>query len=227
MIMRHNIRKDLAIEHFQDKKKDVIKVLDENKEHILSELISTSYVWNKWIFNEDYIVAYINNNGSILINGVYDIQDKSLITLNPSIRFAIEYMFLSRRQFDLGQVLAEINEQDLKLLSEEEKGFLRRYLTLNNPRITTQQILDYILSKYPSLNNYRNIKEVLTVARYREIQKELDNPYFVFHAMPQRVENCQFEEISKVEKLPYDPTSIYSAEYENMKRLRKLRGNIM
>ena len=223
MKMRHIIRKDLSIEHSQDKKKDVIKVIDAKKEHILSELISASYVWNKWIFNEDYIVAYIHDNGNVLINGVYDIQSKSLVTLTPTTRFAIEYMFLSRRQFDLGQVLAEINEQDLKLLSEEEKGFLRRYLTLNNPRITNQQVIDYILLKYPSLENYRNIREVLTVARYREIQKELENPYFFFHAMPQRVENCQFEEITKVEKLPYDPTSIYTAEYENIKRLRRLK----
>ena len=199
-------------------KKNVIKLINQKDELILLETKKGEFAWSSWIDNDYYIIAYtIDKGDTIKICSAYNRREQRLIELNPTKEYLLEHMLLSKCYFDLTQVLSEINKLDLKLLMEDERDVLKKYLTLSNKQRTHQQEINYILSTYPSLKKYQDINKVLTVGEYRNIQNEVNINQFSFRIMPQEIEHTEvdIEEFDGIEDVK---KGWYSSVLEHQQR---------
>lgn len=135
------------------------------------------------------------NQVPLNIEAAYNIKNKSTVNLeNKKTKVLLEYMFVSKRGFDIATVLSFINNRDLGITEKDEVEDFIYCLTSGNKDITYNEILDYVLKAYPELTKYMNIKEKMSVIEYREIVEEFDTNILRFHIMPQVVEelpNCQ------------------------------------
>ena len=186
---------------------------DKNLIDILDNYISFTYEFDVFecMANGDYNIPVSSREKRIL-----DLSNKKLKVL-------LEYMFISKIGFELNEVLAFINTEDLKILDEELKGDIKRRLTSANDKISDEEVIEYILKNYPILSNYRNLKGPLTVIEYKNIEDEIGAYFFRFHIMPQSlnfVENLNPED-TKEEKKNYH--QIYISEYEHKQKVLRLQ----
>jgi len=190
--MKHYVlNKGISIEQIKKRNRTIISVIDRNDKILLSDIKTNDYFWNKFVFNDTYVVAYSRgcmvNQIPLNIEAVYNIKKKRLIDLDKKTKVLLEYMLICKKGFDLANVLQEINEQDLGILDDIEKEDLRTYLTIGNKDIPQEQVIDYILSTYPQLKDYTNLDGPLSVIEYRNILDKLENLTFYFHIMEQDI----------------------------------------
>lgn len=223
-----NIKENLQVKEVIKKKRTIISVIDNGQEILLSDIKTDDYFWNKWIHDDNYIVAYSRgcmiNQIPLNIEAAYSIKNKRLLDMsNKKIKVLLEYMLIGKRGFELANVLSEINNNDLGLLSEDEKEDLSRFLTLGNKNISHEDIINYILQVYPKLKKYMEIKNKLSVSEYRNIKEELNESTFWFHAIPQELtflENSTSDELSS-DRLDFK--HIYMSEYDQQQRVLRLQ----
>ena len=225
--MKHYIKlnEDLTIEQIKKRNRTIISVIDSKEKILLSDIETNNYYWNKFVFNDSYVVAYSRgcmvNPIPLNIEAAYNIKEKRIITLNEKIKVLLEYMLISKKGFELANVLQEINEQDLGVLEEIEKEDLRTYLTSGNKNITHEEVINYILSTYPQLQEYTNLQGPLSVVDYRNILDNLDNTIFNFHIMEQDLGFMQ-SPLTLTENHPTDYNQVNIAEYNHAQKvLRK------
>lgn len=185
------INEEIIIEQINKRDRTIISVIYDNKKTILSDVKTYSHFWNKVIFNDTYIVAYSRgcfvNPIPLNIEAAYNIKEKRLVELSNETKILLKYMLLLKKEFDLTNVLQEINEQDLGVLEKTEKEDLRTYLTLGNKSISQEDVINYILSTYPQLKYYTNLEGPLSVVEYQKIKNDLVNTQFYFHIMEQEL----------------------------------------
>ena len=172
------------------KKRTIISLYENGVQKILSDMETGDYFWSRTTRNKHYIVAYSRgcmvNQIPLNIDAAYSITDgKQLDLSNQKLKVLLEYMFICRKGFELAQVLATINSDDLELVDDEEKEILIKYLTAGKVSITREQVIDYILKQYPKLKEYTNLTSPISVAKYKEIARSVREETLHFHVMPQ------------------------------------------
>ena len=170
-----DIKENLKVKEIFKKGRTIIFVIDDDKEILLSDIKTDDYFWNKWISDDNYIVAYSRgcmvNQIPLNIEAAYSIKNKKLLDLsNKKIKVLLEYMLIAKRGFDLANVLSEINNSDLELLNEDEKEDLSRFLTSGNKGIPHTDVINYILQFYPQLKKYT--EELFKTKNTRPINQE-------------------------------------------------------
>ena len=184
------ITDNLSVKEDNRKNRTIISVIDGDKEVLLSDIETDEYFWNKWVYDENYVVAYSRgcmvNQIPHTVEAAYSIKNKRLLNMqNERIKELLEFMLICKKGFDLTQILTEINSSDLGLLSGDKKAELRNYLTSGNKNINKKDIMSYILEAYPQLEKYASLTEKLSISEYRSIEEELDESTFWLHAIPQ------------------------------------------
>lgn len=224
--MKHYVlNKGIAIEQISKRNRTIISVIDGNDKILLSDIKTNDYFWNKFVFNDTYVVAYTRgcmvNQIPLNIEAAYNIKKKRLIDLDKKTKVLLEYMMICKRGFYLTNVLQEINEQDLGILDDIEKEDLRTYLTIGNKDIPHEQVINHILSTYPQLKDYTNLEGPLSVIEYRNILDKLENQTFYFHIMEQDLGLIQ-STITQTENTTTNYNQVNITEYNHTQKvLRK------
>lgn len=221
-----NIKDDLSVKEVKKGKRSIISVIDGNNEILLSDIKTDDYFWHKWIYDDNYIVTYsrgcMMNQIPLNIEAAYSINNKRLLDLsNKKIKVLLEYMLISKKGFDLANVLSEINSSDLGLLDEDEKEDLSIYLTSGNMDISKDQIISYILNRYPQLKKYTELEGKLSVTEYRKIIDELADTFY-FHMMSQDL-NFLGTDRDELKRPNTDFKQVYISEYEQQQRVLSLK----
>lgn len=172
------------------KKRTIISLYENGVRKTLSDMETGDYFWSKAMCNKHYIVAYSRgcmvNQLPLNIDAAYSITDGKLLDLsNQKLKVFLEHMFVCRKGFELVQVLATINCNDLELVGDKEKDYLTRYLTAGNASISKEQVTEYIIKQYPKLKEYTNLVGPISVANYKDIARNIGEETLYFHIMPQ------------------------------------------
>ena len=122
--------------------------------------------------------------------------------------------------FELAFILSEINSEDLRLLTDEEKCQYYNYLTSGNQSITHDEVANYILKRIPKLEKYRNLRKELSVKEYRAIAEEIGTMTFELRPIPQDLEFLQYDEL-----LSPEYREVYLPEAEQKQRMLTYRKN--
>lgn len=202
---------ELLVKIEKTNRKATVYICENGNKKLLAQVKTGDYVWAYVTGDNNYVVVYSRgcmiNQIPLNIEAAYNIKNKSTVNLeNKKVKVLLEYMFISKRSFDIATVLSFINNRDLGVCEEDEVDDFIYYLTSGNKDITYNEILDYVLKIYPELTKYMNIKEKMSVIEYREIVEEFDTNILRFQIMPQIVEelpNCQMnlEEVPRKNKV--------------------------
>lgn len=203
MVKTTKINKDLIVKEERNENGTRISVIDGDMEVLLSDIETDDFYFSKWINDENYIVAYsrgsMANQMPLTIEGAYNIVNKKLLDVtNERTKELLEFMVVCKRGFSLFQILAEINLNDLGLLSKREQKELRNYFTSGNRNIDQEEVREYILSAYPQLRKYAELQDKLTLAKYHAIEEELGELTYWLHSISQ---NLDFNESVSTKKL--------------------------
>ena len=100
------INDNLSVKEDKRKNRTIISVIDDDKEILLSDIKTDEYFWNKWIYDDNYIVAYSRgcmvNQIQLNIEAAYSIKNKKLLDMtNKKIKVLLEYMLIAKKGFDL------------------------------------------------------------------------------------------------------------------------------
>lgn len=190
---------ELLVKVENTNRKTTVYICENGNNKLLAQVKTGDYVWAYVTCDNNYVVVYSRgcmiNQVPLNIEAAYNIKNKSTVNLeNKKTKVLLEYMFVSKRGFDIATVLSFINNRDLGITEKDEVEDFIYCLTSGNKDITYNEILDYVLKAYPELTKYMNIKEKMSVIEYREIVEEFDTNILRFHIMPQVVEelpNCQ------------------------------------
>lgn len=218
------VNNNLSIEENKKRKRTITSIIEDGQRKILADIETDDYFWSKVIFDENYIVVYSRgcmvNQIPLNVEAAYDIKEKRMLDLsNKKLKVLLEYMFISTRGFELTDILTFINDEDLKILDEESKGDLKRILTSGNNKITDDEVIEYIISKYPILANYRNLKGPLTVIDYKNIEEEIGQEIFNFHLMPQSLKFLEQINLEDTNEDNRDYGQMYVSEYEHQQKV--------
>lgn len=220
---------NLKVEENKKRKRTITSVIENGERKILTDIETDDYFWSKVIFDENYIVVYSRgcmvNQIPLNVEAAYDIKEKRMLDLsNKKLKVILEYMFISTRGFELTDILTFINNDDLKILDEETKDDLKRILTCGNNKITDEEVVNYILKKYPILLNYKNLRGPLSVIDYKKIEEEIGHEIFRFHLMPQSLKFLEEIRLEDTNEDNRNYSQMYISEYEHQQKvLRKTR----
>lgn len=223
------ITNNLKVEENKKRKRTITSVIENGERKILTDIETDDYFWSKVIFDENYVVVYSRgcmvNQIPLNVEAAYDIKEKRMLDLsNKKLKVILEYMFISTRGFELTDILTFINNEDLGILDEESKEDLKRILTCGNNKITDEEVVNYILKKYPILMNYRNLRGPLTVIEYKKIEEEIGQEIFRFHLMPQSLKFLEETILEDTNEDNRNYSQMYISEYEHQQKvLRKTR----
>lgn len=223
------INDNLSVEENKKRKRTITSIIEDGERKILTDIETDDYFWSKVIYDENYVVVYSRgcmvNQIPLNVEAAYDIKEKRMLDLsNKKLKVLLEYMYISTRGFELTDILTFINDEDLKILDEESKDDLKRILTCGNSKITDEEVIKYILSKYPILANYRNLKGPLTVIDYKNIEEEIGQEIFRFHLMPQSLKFSEEINLEDTNEDNRNYVQMYVAEYEHQQKvLRKTK----
>ena len=223
------INDNLSVEENKKRKRTITSIIEDGERKILTDIETDDYFWSKVIYDENYVVVYSRgcmvNQIPLNVEAAYDIKEKRMLDLsNKKLKVLLEYMFISTRGFKLTDILTFINDEDLRILDEESKGDLKRILTCGNNKITDEEVIKYILSKYPILANYRNLKGPLAVIDYKNIEEEIGQEIFRFHLMPRSLKFLEEINLEDIKEDNRNYGQMYVAEYEHQQKvLRKTK----
>ena len=203
MVKTTKINKDIIVKEEKNENNTRISVIDGDIEVLLSDVETDDFYFSRWINDENYIVAYSRgsmvNQMPLSNDGAYSITNKKLLDLtNEKTKKLLEFMVVCKRGFSLFQILAEINLNDLGLLSKREQKELENYFTSGNRNIDQEEVREYILRVYPQLKKYAELKDKLTMAKYHEIEEDLGELTYWLHSISQ---NLDFNESVSSKKL--------------------------
>ena len=201
-----------SVEKKKQFKRTIITLNKNSQKVVLSDLKTDDYFWSDVVFDENYVVVYSRgcmiNQIPLNIEAAYDLKEERMLDLSyKKLKVILEYMFISKRGFELTDILTFINKEDLQILDEESKGDLKRILTTGNENITDEEVINYILSKYPIFSKYRNLRGPLSVIEYKNIEEEIGQDIFRFHLMPQSLKFIE-QENQVVEKQKFDVLAV-------------------
>ncbi len=172
-------------------KTTAISVIVDGEKTVLADMKTSDYFWLKYEYNDRYIVVYSRgcmvNQIPLKVEAAYDIKNEKVIEIKRKNQVILEYMLIGKKAFDMGTIIEYINNNLLKIASAEETMDFERYLTAENPKITREQVKEYIISCYPVLVMYADYDYILTVMEYREILDKLGTSY-TFHIMPEALD---------------------------------------
>ncbi len=172
-------------------KTTAISVIVDGEKTVLADMKTNDYFWLKYEYNDRYIVVYsrgcMANNIPLKVEAAYDIKNEKVVEIKRKNQVILEYMLIGKKAFDMGTIIEYINNNLLKIASAEETMDFERYLTAENPKITREQVKEYIISCYPVLVMYADYDYIMTVMEYREILDKLGTSY-TFHIMPEALD---------------------------------------
>ena len=116
-----------SVEKKKQFKRTIITLNKNSQKVVLSDLKTNDYFWSNVVFDENYVVVYSRgcmvNQIPLNIEAAYDIKEERLLDLSyKKLKVILEYMFISKRGFELTDILTFINKEDLQILDEESKG---------------------------------------------------------------------------------------------------------
>lgn len=220
MIKTIKINDELSLEIVKKKRRTLVFLYDGMEKTVLSDIKTSEFFWSKVVYDENYIVVYTRgcmvNEIPLNVEVAFSIKNKSFINLeNKKIKIVLQYMFICKKYFDLTQVLQTINDNELLLVSEDEKGDLESYLTAGSDKIDSKQVIDYILDQYPCLINYTNLSGPISVVEYKKIEEEMGKRTLEFHIMPLPLECIENSHVSANNLDATNYRQIYLSEYEH------------
>lgn len=231
--MKKNIRinEKLELEELKKRGKTIINIYENNVKKVSVIEKTNDYFWVKYVYDENYIIIYSRgcmvNQIPLNIECVYDIKEKRNIDLsNKKLKVLFESMYITKRGFDLSNILDFINDEDLQIINEDEKSDLKIILTCGNIKITDDEVLKYIIEKYPLFNEYRNLKGPLSVIQYKKIEEQIGQDIFRFHLMPQKLNFIEESIINNLED-NRNFKDIYVTEYEHQQKILKLKNKTL
>lgn len=190
------VTKNLFIEIVQAGSDTEIYLNEFSEQRILYIYENNETVSYHILYDDTYIVVYSKNkHNSLKLEVAYNHQTKRILNLNnDKLRSLLEHRFILKQCFDLRVVLSFINKVDLRLLSHsDELTRFKNYLTSNNPQVSHEEIINYIIKKYPILKKYNNLPSPPYVADYLKILEDIGHDSLFFHTMP-----IKFQENSKI-----------------------------
>ena len=121
----------ISVEKKKQFKRTIITLNNNSQKVVLSDLKTDDYFWSNVVFDENYVVVYSRgcmvNQIPLNIEAAYDIKEGRMLDLSyKKLKVILEYMFISKRGFELTDILTFINNEDLQILDEESKGDLKR-----------------------------------------------------------------------------------------------------
>ena len=189
----YNIKEDLAVELKVKRRKTVITIIDNGVRKILADIKTNKNFYCRVRYDKNYIVAYtrgnIINKIPINVEAAYNINTRNFMGIeNKRFKRLLEYMLICKKEFAFPLVLQTINDEELQIVKESEKEDLFNYLTAGSKRISRDEVIEYILSKYPVLREYTKLHGPICIIEYRKIKKEIIErtgiDCFFFNIMP-------------------------------------------
>ena len=103
-------------------------------------------------------------------------------------------MFLSKKSFELEEVLVAINKNDLGYYRNDVS--LVKYLTVGNTLVNKEQVVQYILNEYPKLSKYTDLPSGYfslerANAEMSTIVDDLTRGLLEFNVMPLKLEQLK------------------------------------
>lgn len=187
------INENLKIEVAKDGNNKTINIYRKNvKIESLSFTIGSS-LYKEFKYDSNYLLIYskiFSKPASEKIEFLYDIQNDERVYLDEheNLETIIKYMFLYSRDFDIETVLSVINNNDLKIATEESVESFYNYLTTANSNITKEEVVSYILKQYPALSKYTSLPERISVVDYKKMMKEFYFTKLSFHRISQIID---------------------------------------
>ena len=229
------INDEISIKESRTINKTKIYIIKNNEQILLTNIKTNDYFWCKCAYDENYIVVYSRgcmvNQIPLNIESAYDIKNDKFINLkSKNIKTILEYMFISKKSFDLAVILSVINFVDSNMATPQEIDNFIKYLTFGNKKINLNDIKLYILNCYPSLKEYTNLKFPISIFKYRKLLDEIERDTFWFHIMPQNLDyiesldlNNQDTNYAQIDISEYENTQKVLQKTKNSKLIRKVK----
>jgi len=113
---------------------------------------------------------------------VYDLENNELLDLNEETKNRLYGMYLAKRCYSLKVVLTLLTGNNLTIDKDAVNEFYQ-YLTGNNDDITIDEVRNYILTCYPLLASFKDIKSYRL--NKKKIEEAFNQKYLTFHSMKQ------------------------------------------
>jgi hypothetical protein len=94
------------------------------------------------------------------ITAVYDLSTNETLELTEDTLYRIHDMYLTKTYFSIEIVLSLLTGRYFTL-DKPKVAYFKNYITSFNENITDEEIRKYIISCYPELANFQNIKSLL------------------------------------------------------------------
>lgn len=194
------VNDNLDIEIQTGFKRTVISVNKDNEKIILSDLETDEFFWANVTHDDNYIVVYSGgcflNQKGIQVEKAYNIESNTVVEVenNPKLAENLKYMLVDRLPFDTSTVLSVINKKNIGHTTEEEITDLINYLTSENPQITLDEVIEYIVDTFPVLENYQNMEDTITIEDYKDVTKKVGCSKLFFYKMPQIIDDSLTKE---------------------------------
>lgn len=185
----YKINDELSVEEVVKKNKTIMLLIRNGKKTVLCNMKTWDSFFCKLAYDDSYIVVYSRgtmiNQISLNVEVAYSIKNGKFVNLkNKRLQTTLEYMLISRKGFDLTEVLTTINDSELGLVEADEKDDLTGYLTAGSFKVSREEVVKYILKAYPELKQYTNLSGPISVIGYKRIVEEIGNETFWFNVMP-------------------------------------------
>lgn len=182
------ITNDISVEVVRKKTRTSMFLIKNGGKFLLTTMKTWDTFFVDFAYDDNYIVVYSRgtmiNQIPLNIEEAYSIKhDKYLNMENRRLKVLLEYMFISRRSFDLTTVLAAINNNSLGLVEPGDENELIEYLLAASPKTERNLAVEYIFKCYPVLKKYANLTGPISVVDYKKIEEELETSTFWFHMM--------------------------------------------
>ena len=227
-----DVKDGIKVREVIKKGRTTISVIDGENEIKLSGMETSDYFWNLWLSDDNYIVNYSRgcmfNQIPLTIEAAYSIKNHRLLNVkDQKVSDLLNFMLVCSKGFKLEEILTELNDKDLDIIDEKDKGRLHEYLTAGNKAITKDQIKLHLIGACPKLAQYMDLGEHLSVRRFKQIGDDFDGNVLFLHAMPQDLEFLQSGQSTLASEGPTDYRTIYVSEQEQQLRLinRKRKKN--
>lgn len=223
MKRRYTITEEISVEVVTKKKRTSMFLIKNNAKMLLATMETWDTFFCKLVYDDNYIVVYsrgtMANQIPLNIEEAYSIKhDKFVDMENKRLKVLLEYMFISRRGFDLTEVLSAINNKSLGLVEVGNEDELIEYLLAGSEKVKKDIAVEYIFKCYPILKKYSNLTGPISVVQYKNIAEEIGNETFWFHIMPLNLELAKLPERSINNSSKTDYKQIYISEAEFLKR---------
>ena len=190
-MVKYEINGSMSISKELIKDKTIVSICSGDEIKATLELGSQDYYSFAIRSNDNYIVIYsksgVISNASSSIKAVYDRNNNNIVDIsNDNVRSIFENMFITRKTFFQGVVIAYINMDYLGIADSVSVTDFEKYITCCNDEISRDEVVSYILKLYPSLEKFIGITQSSEM-EYKNMVKEIGSNMLSFNALPQVV----------------------------------------